>query len=379
MRIGMAAYCAMLGGGGVYYYIRNLLSAMVEVDQDAGFTLWFGFLRGQGLEPTDFDLPRVDYRVTRFPKKLLTRMWKHLGAPSAERLAGDVDLLHGTHFELPPSTKIPLVLTVHDVIALKRPDFFPDAKTTKYNTAFLLPDSLRRADRIITVSEHTRRDLVEFFPFVEDRVRVIRHGRPEGISRIDDPATINAMKKNYGVKGPYVLYPVGSIGPRKNLERTLGAFAAFKRDFPEHELVLSGVGGFPDSLKELAKKLEVSHSVKLVRYEAESDYAAMLSGATFVVYPSLYEGFGMPVVEAFAAGAPVIASNVTSVPEVAGDAAVLVDPEDSDAMAEAMTRFAGSDELRAEYSQKALRRAEDFSWKRAARETLDIYRELIRA
>jgi glycosyltransferase involved in cell wall biosynthesis len=378
MKVGYGAYCGLLGGGGVYAYMHNLLRALAADYPDFEAVLWYGYFRGKNLHPTDFGLPRVKWTSTRLPKKLVSRMWKWFGRPSAETLAGPVDVFHGIHFELPPSKKIPLVLTVHDVIAKKHPELADNPAVSKYNMEFELPNSLRRADRIICVSECTRRDLAECYPFAAEKTAVLHHGRDENIRRVADEEIIGAVLKKFKIERPYVFYPAGSVVKRKNIPLAIRAFNKMRGNTKsDASLAISGVGAFPADAAAAIKECKLENRVISLRYDSESEYSALLSAAEFAIYPSLYEGFGLPVLEAMSCGTPLVASSTSSIPEVAGDAAILVDPADEETLADAMARLWNSNALRTELGAKGLKQAEKFNWSACASQTMSIYKELL--
>jgi len=226
----------------------------------------------------------------------------------------------------------------------------------------------------------TKRDLVEAYGVPRKRVTVVYPGRDESLRRVEDPGLVGGVKDAYGVTGDYILY-VGTLHPRKNLMRLVEAFAMLQRRLgpssSDLRLVLAGQKGWLyKPIFDQVSKLGLVDQVLFPGYIAHSDLAALLSGARCFVFPSLYEGFGFPVLEAMACGTPVVCSDTSSVPEVAGDAAVSVDPSDTEAWADALYQILASACLRHTLVQCGYRQVQQFSWSRAAREVLEVFAEV---
>jgi glycosyltransferase involved in cell wall biosynthesis len=293
------------------------------------------------------------------------------------------------------------VVTIHDMGYLH----FPDAHTPAHRLYLRLSTrwSARAATRLIAISAVTRDDLVRFAGARPDKIAVIHHGVSPRFRPVEDHAALAAAQAKYGIRPPYILY-VGTIQPRKNLARLLEAFAQLDQrrktkdersrsavhidepssfvlrpsSAPESiQLVIAGKRGWlSDEIQRQAARLfgASSQAVRFTGYVADDDLPALLSGALAFAYPSLYEGFGMPVLEAMACGAPVLTAATSSLPEVAGDAALLVDPEDTAAIAAGLARLASDAALRADLRARGLARAAMFTWDRCAGETLRVLR-----
>jgi glycosyltransferase involved in cell wall biosynthesis len=263
------------------------------------------------------------------------------------------------------------IVTLHDAIGLKGADGYPLLHRALHR--WFVPRMLPNVDAIVTVSEHARSELEDTLPADAPQVHVV----PNGVGRQFQPVasdTADAAAKRYGLTRPYIL-TVSAFQARKNFGRLLAAFAAVRRDLPTHRLTI--VGAAPWGRRELARlvrEMDLAESVVLAGYVEEGDLPAVYSASDLFVFPSLYEGFGLPVLEAMACGTPVVASNATSIPEIAGDAAVLVDGTNIRAMSDAILRVATDPVLRASLLARGLARARLFSWDSAARKTLAIYR-----
>jgi glycosyltransferase involved in cell wall biosynthesis len=240
---------------------------------------------------------------------------------------------------------------------------------------------------VLADSEATRRDLVRHYQIPEDKIAVVYPGRDETLAPVTDPTMLDAIRARYGLSGPYLLY-VGTLQPRKNLVRLVQAFALLLESLAAShqspisnlqspasnlQLVLAGQKGWLyDEILSQIRKLDLTGRVILTGYVPDADLPALLSGALAFVFPSLYEGFGFPVLEAMACGTPVICSDASSLPEVAGDAALLVDPEDMEALAAALQRLVSDEALRRELVERGYRQVQRFSWRGCAEEALQV-------
>ena len=265
------------------------------------------------------------------------------------------------------------VVTVHDVFPWSYPGTSMPLETLIYR--YWLPYLLRRQDAIITVSQASKADIVRFLRIPEGKVHVVYEG-VSGAYRPALPSEIRAVRGRYGLPEGYILF-VGSVERRKNLHGLLRAYARVRKAGERRPLVVVGGkrGDYPD-LEATLRGLGLEGQVIFTGYLPEPDLSALYSGADLFVFPSLYEGFGLPVLEAMACGTPVVCSDVASLPEVAGDAALLVNPHDVDALAEAIRLALTDESLREELRRKGLERVKQFTWERTVREMTTIYREV---
>jgi alpha-1,3-rhamnosyl/mannosyltransferase len=269
-----------------------------------------------------------------------------------------------------------LILTVHDVAYLRHPEFYGSKRWNDYGYRYLLGNSLRRADLVIAISQATSRDLTELCNVPPEKIWVVPSGVDPRLAPVTEEQRLPVLTR-LAIDRPYVMYPIGTIDLRKNLERT---FRAFRSAFPEPAgrplLLLTGVGSPPQEIESLARDLDLAQDVRTCHVGYPDDLAALLSGARWGMYLSLYEGFGLPPLEAMACGLPLVVSNVSSIPEVVGDTAILVDPRGVEAMAAAMRRLEDDEDLRSDLAARGRERAASpaFSWERAARQTAAAYR-----
>jgi glycosyltransferase involved in cell wall biosynthesis len=237
--------------------------------------------------------------------------------------------------------------------------------------------ALRRTDRVFTISEHSKTDLVRMTGFPEERTHVVYPAPAPGMEAPADEGKISALRERLGLREDYLLY-VGGYDYRKNLEILLGAYGHARKKGLSLPLVMAGGMSSPYGrrIRQLAGEAGPNSGIHFVGHISDMDLPALYAGARLFLYPSLYEGFGLPVVDAMACGAPVISSNAASLPEAAGDAAVLLDPEDETSWSDAILRVAGDDGLREDLRRRGRHHAAKFSWDRAARETIRVYEEM---
>ena len=264
--------------------------------------------------------------------------------------------------------KNPYIVTVHDLIRFSLG--FAQETITEKILLKLDIRGIKRASHIIAVSQNTKDDLIKYLNIPDSKISVIYNGVDHGIFK---PYTVKMLDK------PYILY-VGSERPRKNLSRLFEAFAKLKGEFPELKLAKVGISGRSKKYrKETMKKLVslgLTGDVIFVEYITELDLACYYSSAALLAYPSLYEGFGFPLLEAMACGCPVVTSNTSSLPEVVGEAGIMVNPYDTDGLAQAMRRVLTDDKLRDDMVRKGLEQAKRFSWEKAAEQTLEVYNKV---
>jgi len=348
---------------GVAVYGANLIGQLARLDRENRYFLCYRLSR---LRQRRFFL-RVE--AANFQRKMIQEPWNRL-------FMNRVDLYHGLDARVYAGGRARKIMTVHDVLHYSdafpvRP--YPESRTRRFR------EMLRVSDRIIAVSESTRAEILRAFPVSADKIRVIRLGVEERF-RPREEAAIAPVLRRYGIRRPYLLY-LGCLEKRKNLVRLLEAFAVLKDNrYSSLGLVLAGEAGEgAEEVFRAVERLHLGQRVFLPGYVRGEDLPEIYAGSEVFLYPSLYEGFGLPVLEAMACGTPVVCSRATSLPEVAGEAALLVDPHRPEDMAEAVARLLGDPALRREHRCLGLDRARTFDWERTARETLQVYREVLEA
>jgi glycosyltransferase involved in cell wall biosynthesis len=307
----------------------------------------------------------------------LAKLWfEQVSFPLACRR---LDLAHVPYFASPLFPPVPTVVTVHDLIPLLLPAYRGSPLVRLYTR--LVAAAARRAEAIITVSQASKRDIVRCLRIPPERIHVTYEAAGDAFRPTENKVQLKVVCQKYALPERYLLY-LGGFDQRKNLSTLLRAFAMLVNRQPQVRLVIAGrLSGrdsplFPDP-RRLAGELGIEEKVIFTGWVPEEDKPALLSGATAFVFPSLYEGFGLPPLEALACGTPVIASNCSSLPEVVGEGGILVEPTDVKALAEAMEVLLVDDALRAELRKRALAQAARFSWQQTAVVTLTVYRKVV--
>ena len=267
------------------------------------------------------------------------------------------------------------IVTIHDAIAFRFPKGYPVLNNFLHRR--YVPMTLRNTDAVITVSEHARNDLTHFLDISPDRLHVV----PNGVGKAFHPIRreiAEAAAARYGLLPPYML-TVGRVQARKNLQALIAAVGAVDRSIVPHQLAIVGQPMWDDGdLADMIHRHGLEGRVVLTGYVADADLPSIYSAAEFFVFPSLHEGFGLPIIESMACGAPVISSNSASLPEVAGGAAIMVDATDADGLRAAIERLARDRRLRDDLRAKGLKRVQQFDWDSVAAETVAIYRQVLR-
>ena len=288
------------------------------------------------------------------------------------------ELFHAPHYVLPPLTPCRSVVTIHDCIHLRFPQYLPSRLAYAYARSSLWV-ATHRSNRVLTVSEASKRDILRYFRIPEQKIDVIYNAIDERLGETPSPEEIERVRERYQLNAPFVLY-AGNIKPHKNLERLIEAFHTLRQDPDLGHVKLLIIG---DEISKYATLRRAVHRYKLHKYVrffgfvSDTTLAVLYRLARVFVFPSLYEGFGFPPLEAMASGTPVITSNVSSLPEVVGDAALLIDPLDPNEIAQAMRRVLMDSDLRDDLRQRGLRRVKEFSWERSVRRVREIYGEVL--
>jgi glycosyltransferase involved in cell wall biosynthesis len=364
---------------GIGQYAHELIRHLPFADPDDEFIAWYLHARGL-IRPRSFfadvDAPNLFEKASRFPTRIFQPASWRLGVPRLEWLV-DFDLFLATNFLAPATAHADRVVPVIHDLAFR---LFPEtAPQIDHRWRRRLAATLESSPAIVVPSASVSSELHDAFSVPPDRIHVVHHGVDAAAFAPAPSAAIESARRRHGIVGPYVLF-VGGIEPRKNLEHLVLAFA--RSDARHLTLVLAGgpVPWFPKAFERLESMIEqlppgVQGRIVMTGYVGERDKLALLSGAMLLAYPSIYEGFGFPVLEGFAAGVPVLTSNVSSLPEVAGDAAMMVDPNDVDAIAAGLSELVADDDLRAVLSAAGVARAAHFTWEATARATAMVLRD----
>ena len=383
MRIAFNGLFLQDPGSGTGQYTRHLLEALGRVDGVNDYLI---------LSPRDItDVPQTPStfewrtapvgRLERGGRNVEKLVWEQYTFPAAAKRE-HARLMHIPHFAPPLLTHgIPTVVTIHDVIPLRLPAYRASPAAVAY--AQLVARAAKQTTTVITVSEYSKRDIMELIGLPADRIRVVYEAPAHQYRRAQGADRLREARERYGLPERFILCTAG-LDQRKNLSTLVGAFAAAYHEIGDPDLCLFISGDpkrlgssplFPD-WRPLAATLGIADQVKCA-YIAEADKPLLYSAASCFVYPSLYEGFGLPPLEAMACGAPVLCSDRTSLPEVVGRAGILVNPEDPDALGDAMRRVLTSAELRDDLRARALAHAKRFTWAQVAVETSAVYAEVM--
>ncbi len=371
MRIAIDAHSVGAKLAGNESYATNLIEALAQVDSVNEYTLYVTTREAQAR----FSERWPNFRVqTTLPHTPLIRIPLTL---AAELRKHPVDVLH-VQFTAPPFCPCPVVVSVHDLSFEHLPETFNRRSRTQLRLT--VRHSVRRAARILTLSEHTRRDMIETYGTSPQRITAIPLAAPSYFGRVQEEKELQRVRHIYGIEGDYILC-VSSIQPRKNLPRLVRAYASLRNKrgpgkLPKLVLVGKCAWLYDETLRSIEEG-KMKDSVILTGYVPQSDLPALYSGSVCFVYPSYFEGFGLPPLEAMKCGTPVIAGNRTSLPEVVGDAGILVDPFDVSAIAAAIERIVDDSDFRHQLSVKGLARSRIFDWRETARRTLNVYEQVV--
>lgn len=347
---------------GVGHYARQLLAALIARDDGRHYApLANRILNGR--TPAGA-LPQIGRP---FPNRSI---WMQTMLPRAVR-DNRLDLCHFTNSLAPINLPCPMVITFHDMSLFRHPGLHPLRAVLAVRP--LLPMLARRAAAIITVSMAAQRDVVSDLHIKADKIHIVYEAAAVHFQPIGDRGELERVRAKYNLSAPFVLY-VGTLEPRKNLTRLVRAFAEVRRRLPDAQLILVGQLGWKyEALLAEIERLDLKAGVRRLGYVPEGDLAALYSLATAFAFPSIYEGFGLPIVEAMACGTPVLTSDRSSLAEIARGAARLIDPFDTAAMAEGLYSLLIDESERLELRAAGLKRAAEFSWARAAAETAAVY------
>ena len=355
---------------GIGTYVRNLLRHLSRIDSKTDYVL---FCRGEDCGTVE-ELGE-NFRAVPEPARPYSAS-EQLRIPMDLRREG-IDLFHAPHYVLPPLTPCKSIVTIHDCIHLRFPQYLPNRLAYAYARSSLW-FATHRSNRVLTVSEASKRDILRYFRVPDRKIDVIYNAIDERFGQPPPPEEIERVRDRYQLNAPYVLY-AGNIKPHKNLERLIEAFHMLRRGDLEHVkmLIIGDEISKYATLRRAVHKYKLHKHVRFFGFVPDQTLAVFYRLARAFVFPSLYEGFGLPPLEAMASGTPVITSNVSSLPEVVGDAALLIDPYDADAIADAMRRVLLDSDLRDDLRERGLRRVAEFSWERSVRRVRDIYEEVL--
>ncbi len=363
-------------GAGIGRYVRELIGALARLDPQSAYRLFVAGTTRSMLPNPPGD--NFTWAPTRLSTLTLARIWQRAGVPiPVNAWTGRLTLFHATDFVLPPvmpGTRT--LLTVHDLSFVRAPEAASPRLRAYLNR--VVPRSVQRADHILADSQATKDDLIALYGTHADKVTVLLSGVSDRFVPVTDSAQTAAIRAKYGIGDAPYIFSVGTVQPRKNYERLIRALAALPATQREVKLVIAGGQGWLHApIYQAVTELGLSERVIFPGFAEDVDLPALYSGARLVAYPSLYEGFGLPILEAMRCGTPVLTANTSSLGEVAGDAAVIVDPLDVDSIRDGLLRLLTDDALRTRMIRAGFEQARPFTWERAARTLQDLYARLI--
>ena len=379
MRIGIDFTAGVNQRGGIGRYTRELFTALVHQDTKDEFVLYYSHPRGKNPGPQMPERTNVTERPLGISDRWLSALWFRLRVPiPIDLVTGPVDIFHFPNFVLPPVRGGKTVVTVHDLSFLLHPECADEGLRAYLERA--VPSAVRNADFVVVDSANTQNELICLLDADPKRVEVVYPAVDDHFYPITDEALLEATRKQYSLNYPFLLN-VSVIEPRKNMPRLLQAFARLKREMniPHRMVFVGGLGWMYESVFQTVEDLGLTDQVVFLGYVPDEDLAPIYNLADLFVYPSIYEGFGIPPLEAMACGTPVVASNSSSLPEAIGDAGIMVRPTDVDAIADAIHRVLSNPGLHADLSRRGLEQAKKFTWQASAEQVLSIYRRIAEA
>ncbi|RMF03258.1 MAG: glycosyltransferase family 1 protein [Chloroflexi bacterium] len=371
MQIGIDYTAALKQGGGIGRYTRGLITALAQLDTRNHYTL----LTTPDAPRAGLDVflahPNFDAKTYPLPERWMTIGWHRLYLPiPVEWFSGPVELFHSPNFILPPARRAKTLLTVHDLSFIRHPQGAVD-KLRRWLEK-VVPRSLARANHVLADSRSTKIDLQEIYGVPAQKITVVGAGVEARFRPVTDPATLQAVQKKYNLPPRFIL-GLGTLEPRKNFTGLIRAFEQSPVRETHHLLIAGGKGWLYDDIFAAAEQSAAAERIHFAGFVADDDLPALYSLADIFAYPSHYEGFGIPVAEAMACGTPVICANNSSLPEVAGNAAVLVSANDTGALAAALQQLATDYSLREELVRRGFEQARIFNWPNAAQRLLNVY------
>lgn len=370
---------------GISHYTYSLIKSLLKLNEPDKFYKLFYLTGINDNIPNLFnEFTNISNIIVRFPgflRKIFKFCSIYLNYPVLENFVKiPIDIYHTPNYFAFPSKKARIIYTVYDLIPFLYPEFLPQF----YKSNFIIIAKcffrklFEKADLIITISENTKNDLINYMNIKEEKIKVVYLASRENFYPIKDKTLIKPVLDEYKINSPYILF-IGTLEPKKNLPLLIEAYSKLpdkiKKDYL---LVLAGNKGWKyDNIFKKIKELNLYNRVIHTDYIPEEKLPLLLNGATLLVYPSLYEGFGLPPLEAMSCGIPVITSNNSSLPEIIGDAGIMIDPKDVNQLTESMSFLLENPQQREKLSKLGIKRSKNFSWDKVAYQTMEVYKSLV--
>jgi glycosyltransferase involved in cell wall biosynthesis len=372
LRIGIDYTAAAKQRAGIGRITRELIKALAAMDRKNEYLL----IHAKETRIDESFPPNFSTFTLPLSERMATMLWQRLKLPvPIDLLTGRLDLFHSPDFVLPPLWHSRSLVTIHDLTFLIHPEC-ADPRLARYLRS-RVPRAIERASVVLADSECTRKDLVGLLGVPVEKIEVVYGGVSSAFSPVADEDVLSRVRNKYSIDPPFIL-SVGRLEPRKNLGRLIDAYRLLRQEtnLPHRLLLVGEKGWLYDGLFAQVAKLKLEGDVIFLGFVPDEDLPALFSLADVFAFPSLYEGFGLPPLEAMACGTPVIASNTSCLPEVLGEAVLFIDPTDVNALAEALHRVLTDEELRQNMSRQGLARAAQFSWSASAQKLLAVYEKV---
>lgn len=342
---------------GFGFYVDNLVSNLQKIDKNHQYIC---------IKPE-----KESQEELNTPKRF---MWDQFGFPNMARKK-KADILHQPCFSAPVFYTGKKIVTIHDLYTMKNASEVPFFSRQFFGK--WMPFSYRWTDHIIAISQYTKKDIIKTLKISSEKITVIYEAGDENCKRINDHNKISLIKNKFGIKGDYMIH-IGTLSPRKNLEFLIKVYAQVLKKNPKIKLVITGKKGwYYQNLFDITNKLGLEKKIIFTGYIEDSEKSALYSGAKVFLFPSLYEGFGLPPLEAMSCGTPVVSSNVTSIPEVIDEAGILLSPYDKKAWIQAINKLLSDNNFRKKMVEKSLLRSKYFSWQKTAKQTIEVYNKIL--
>jgi len=377
MRIGIDVRSMTSDMSGIGKFLNGILCSLLEIDKHNQYIFYYcdGRVEDKFKKNTNIKFRKIKLVFKkRFGHSLIKVLWEQVQFPFVAS-QDHLDILFSPYFDFPLIYNKKFIVTIHDISIL----LFPENHSAKFRIYYynLLKYIVKKAKKIITVSNNSKKDICNYLDVPEEKIEVIYGAVNEYFCSKSDYESSQNIQKKYGIKNKFILYP-GGMAARKNLEVLMKAFSRLQDNIEEkYDLVLTGKKNIiTNRLINLAQELGVKKNVIFTGYISEKNLSSLYRSAVLMVYPSLYEGFGFPLLEAMIYGTPIISSNSSSLPEVVGDAAILVDTQDYNQLSNAIIETLGNETLKNELSKKGIVRAKKFSWNKSAKKFLSVLEEV---
>lgn len=376
MKIGLDIRSLLAPKTGVGYYTYHLANSLLKLDEVNEYHLfYFNFLRRKN--SLNFKQKNAFIKeIKAVPGRVCNQIWRYFDFPKIDLFTKEMDVFHFPNFTITPLKKGKVILTVHDLSFVKYPQF-TEPKNLKFLKKLFIK-SINRADLILTVSEFTKNELQDVFNIKDEKIAVVYNGVEDIFKNKIDAAALKKVKLKYSLPEKYIFH-VGMLEPRKNITSLIKAYHLSRgrhKDFPYKLVIVGRKGWHYEQIFATVKNLDLQKEVIFTGYVEHNDLPLLYQGGDLLVYPSIYEGFGLPVLEAMASGIPVICSAKSSLPEVAGEAALLCSGNTPEDISLKIEEVLNSEQLPKEMAAQGIRQAEKFSWEKSAQKVLALYKQL---